>query len=252
MGEVGEIEDRNTMPIKLSVIIPAYNEEEYLPKCLAALKQARSQLPGQADVETIVVDNASTDRTAEIAKAEGARIVKEPEHHLSKIRNTGARAARGEHLLFVDADSIVHTSTLKCVVQMLENDHVIGGGGYVAYDGRRFYRFISDLLNFVVVRRGGAWGTFIYCRNDAFRSIGGFDESLYGTEELAFAKALRKEAKRTGAEFAVIREILVTASSRRLHKQIPMLAKRPFLIFNLRKNMQDPELCRKVWYDVDR
>jgi len=77
--------------MKLSVVIPAYNEEKYLPATLAALKDALESIE---DSEIIVIDNESTDATREIAESYGARIVDEHEHNIGKVRNTGANAAR--------------------------------------------------------------------------------------------------------------------------------------------------------------
>src|SRR4029078_12159401 len=85
----------------LSVIIPAFNEETCLPATLAAVGEAADGL--RCDV--ICVDNESTDRTREIALARGAVVVSESVHNIGRVRNTGARAARGDVLVFVDADT---------------------------------------------------------------------------------------------------------------------------------------------------
>ena len=94
-----------TMGIQYSVIIPAYNEENWLPQTLAGLKtaMAASDLPG----EIIVVDNNSTDRTAQIAASHGARVIFERRNQISRARNAGAGAARRGHLIFLDADTLI-------------------------------------------------------------------------------------------------------------------------------------------------
>ena len=88
--------------MEYSVIIPAFNEEELLPATLVALREAMKEInrPGQI----IVVDNNSSDATAEIAKAHGALVVFEPKNQISRARNAGAAAATGSFLVFVDAD----------------------------------------------------------------------------------------------------------------------------------------------------
>ena len=86
----------------LSVVVPAFNEEKVLPRSLAAIRTA---LAAFDDAELIVCDNNSTDRTAAIAREAGAQVVFEHVNQISRARNAGARAARGDWLLFVDADS---------------------------------------------------------------------------------------------------------------------------------------------------
>ncbi|MCX7827224.1 MAG: glycosyltransferase, partial [Verrucomicrobiae bacterium] len=95
---------------QISVIIPAYNEERYLPTTLASLRQAADCYRRErgAEIEIIVADNNSSDRTADVARQCGAdAVVREPINQISRARNAGARAARGEWLAFCDADNRV-------------------------------------------------------------------------------------------------------------------------------------------------
>lgn len=87
----------------LSVVIPAFNEGRYLPETLSSLRDAARAC--RCGLELIVVDNASADRTAEIAKAFGATLAHEPIHNIARVRNTGARHARSDVLVFIDADT---------------------------------------------------------------------------------------------------------------------------------------------------
>src|SRR5690606_31223532 len=92
--------------LKLSVVVPAYNEERLLGASLAAIREGLAAFEAAGwEAELVVCDNNSTDRTAEIARAAGARVVFEPINQISRARNTGARAGSGDWLLFVDADS---------------------------------------------------------------------------------------------------------------------------------------------------
>jgi len=91
--------------MKISIIIPAYNEEKYLASTLASLVVARDRVGG--DAEIIVVDNESTDRTAEIASSFSIRLINESVHNIGRVRNTGAAAANGDVLIFIDADTTV-------------------------------------------------------------------------------------------------------------------------------------------------
>jgi glycosyltransferase involved in cell wall biosynthesis len=89
--------------VLISVIVPAFNEETYIGKTLSSLQLAAANCG--CTVELIVVDNASTDRTSGLARSFGALVVSEARHNIGRVRNAGARIARGEVLVFVDADS---------------------------------------------------------------------------------------------------------------------------------------------------
>ncbi len=238
--------------IELSIIIPAYNEEQYLPACLTAVDRARTESGRPDAIEIIVANNASTDRTSEVAREAGATVVFEKEHRISKVKNAGARAATGSWLLFVDADTEISESAVSEVFDSMADLKIIGGGAYVRYDIGGLVAFISWILNRLFVSKGNAWGTFLFCERAAFERIGGFDETLYGTEEIAFCKAMRVEANKQGRKVRSIRKYLAVTSGRRINRQLREITRRSLILFNLKKNMQDPEVCRSVWYSDDR
>ena len=92
--------------MKISVVVPAFNEEKLLGKSLAAIRSACSAFTDLGwDWEIVVCDNNSTDRTSEIARETGATVIFEPINQISRARNRGASAATGDWLIFVDADS---------------------------------------------------------------------------------------------------------------------------------------------------
>src|SRR3989442_12568617 len=98
--------------MRFSVIIPAYNEEQYLPRLLESIEIARANYSGGPDqVEVIVADNDSTDATAEVAALYGARVVTVAKRRIAAARNGGARIAQGEILCFIVADSTLHPPT---------------------------------------------------------------------------------------------------------------------------------------------
>src|SRR5260370_32506721 len=91
--------------MKFSVIIPAYNEAEYLPRLLDSIEVARSNYSGGPEaVEVIVADNCSTDLTAEVAAARGARVVTVATRRIAAARNGGAYTAQGGGVCFLDCD----------------------------------------------------------------------------------------------------------------------------------------------------
>lgn len=238
--------------LELSIIIPAYNEEKLLPGCLAAIERARIASGRPDAVEVIVADNTSTDKTAEIARMAGATIVSEPEHRISKVRNAGARVARGRCLLFIDADTIISETAINEVLAVMSDPKMIGGGAYVKFDIGGLVAIVAWGLNHLLVTWGNAWGAFLFCDRRAFEKIEGFDETLYGTEEITFCQALRKEAKSQNRQVRSIRRYLAVTSGRRINRQLREILRRSFILINLKKNMQDQEVCRSVWYSNER
>src|SRR5215471_758411 len=114
--------------MRLSIIIPAYNEEQYLPRLLKSIEVARSNYSGGRDeIEVIVADNDSSDGTAQVAQAYGARVVHVAKRRIAAARNGGARAARGEILCFIDADSAIHPQTFDEVDRAMKSGRYIWG-----------------------------------------------------------------------------------------------------------------------------
>jgi glycosyltransferase involved in cell wall biosynthesis len=119
--------------VKVSVVVPAFNEERLLEGSLAAIRDAMAVFPQS---ELIVCDNNSTDRTAEIARAAGATVVFEPVNQIARARNRGAAGASGDWLVFVDADSYPDAALFKAALKEMRGGKCIGGGATVAFDIR--------------------------------------------------------------------------------------------------------------------
>src|SRR5262245_42148384 len=115
----------------LSFVIPAHNEEALLGETLCALRGAAEAVA--EPFEIIVVDDGSTDRTAQVARSCGAAVVAVNLRQIAAARNAGARAARGDVLVFVDADTLVPAATLAEVVRRLRRG-AVGGGARVRLD----------------------------------------------------------------------------------------------------------------------
>ena len=173
----------------ISFIIPAYNEEALLGATLATLNQSARAL-GEP-FEVIVVDDASTDRTPEIAREHGARLVQVKVRQIAAARNAGARAARGDVLVFVDADTLVPAEVLRGVRRALEAG-AIGGGARVTLEGVPLLgRPAVGLFTFCYFHLGFAAGCFIFVRREAFETAGRFDEQFFASEEVHLSRALR-------------------------------------------------------------
>src|SRR5947207_15246635 len=108
--------------MKFSVIIPAYNEELYLPRLLRSIEVARANYSGGRDeIEVIVADNDSSDATPEVSRAHGARVVHVTKRRIAAARNGGARAASGDIPGFLDAELAIHRHTFNAVDGVLES-----------------------------------------------------------------------------------------------------------------------------------
>ncbi|MGW8187968.1 MAG: glycosyltransferase family 2 protein [Desulfobacterales bacterium] len=120
-----------TLP-EYSIVVPAFNEELYLPRSLDNLRSAMATVAMSGEI--IVVDNNSTDRTNDVARRRGANVVFEAINQISRARNTGARSARGRYLIFVDADTRVSPELLQLALDRLEGKAFAGGGAAIAPD----------------------------------------------------------------------------------------------------------------------
>jgi glycosyltransferase involved in cell wall biosynthesis len=175
----------------ISFIVPAHNEEQHIGETLRAIRGA-ADAAGEA-YELIVVDDASVDRTAEIAAAAGARVESVRYRQISRTRNAGARAASGERFIFVDADTIISEAVLRAALAALDAGAVAGGAtlrmdGYVPL----YVRSLLIVTAAVMRRKNWIAGCYVFCTRQAFQAVGGFDESLFASEEIALSKALQQ------------------------------------------------------------
>ncbi|HYV06653.1 MAG TPA: glycosyltransferase [Blastocatellia bacterium] len=193
----------------ISFIIPAYNEEALIGRTLEALNQGARTL-GE-DYEIVVADDASSDSTAQIAIANGARVVRVEVRQIAATRNAGAREAKGDKLVFIDADTVVSEAVLRGAIQAM-NDGASGGGSAVNFDGKvpRYAERVHPTLVRIFRALGIACGCFLFCTRRAFEAAGGFDETLFASEEIAMSRALKRQGR-----FIVLREA-VTTSGRKL------------------------------------
>ena len=175
----------------LSFVVPAYNEELELPSTLASIHEAAQAHSGPYEV--IVVDDGSTDATAAVAEAGGARVVNIRRRQIAAARNAGAREARGDILIFVDADTRIAPNHVSGVMAALTNGYT-GGGARVAINekipfwGRVFVAVFGKL--YFAANLGA--GAFLFIRSAVFERVGGFDEGCFAGEEIYFTLAVKK------------------------------------------------------------
>lgn len=203
---------------RLSVVVPAYNEEKFLGPLLASLDAARARLKAERGVEAeiIVVDNGSTDRTAEVARAAGARVVAESKRQIAASRNAGVRAARGTVVVTCDADNRVSDNLLVRVDEEMARGDCVGGGVRIVPEESRWN---TDLLFAVFdwgARLFGVGFGVLFTDRATFDRIGGFPETVYVGEDGFFVLALRKEGRRLKKRFARVADAHIRTSLRKI------------------------------------
>ena len=189
----------------ISFIVPAYNEERLIGGTLNALDSAAQAL--NEPYELIVVDDASTDQTAAVARSLGARVVSVSHRQIAATRNSGAREAKGDIFIFVDADTLANENVVKTAVKALRQG-AVGGGASVHFDGRLPLYAKLALPSSIWLSRAArlAGGCFLFCTREAFEAVGGFDERFFCAEELVLGKALKQRGR-----FIVLREFVITS-----------------------------------------
>jgi glycosyltransferase involved in cell wall biosynthesis len=202
----------------LSVVIPAFNEEAYLGRTLDGLGRAAAFLreKGGLAAELVVVDNDSSDATADVARGFGAAVLKEAQHNVAKVRNAGARAAVGDVLVFVDADTVVPDELLWRVVEVMSEPGRLGGAVDTSYSPARLSSKLYLRCWRLVGRLAGmAQGATQFCRSDVFLELNGYDETLFMGEDVDFYWRLKRLAKRRRGSVGFIEDVRVAPSSRR-------------------------------------
>ncbi len=170
--------------MKISVVVPAFNEEKLIARSLPAIQVATAAFSARRwESEVIVCDNNSTDRTAEIARAAGATVVFEPVNQISRARNRGASAAAGDWLIFVDADSFPSRELFTEVAGVIEQGNCVGGGAVVAMDpAHGWTAALARSWNVLSRLKRWAAGSFVFCESTVFRQLGGFSQEWYAAE----------------------------------------------------------------------
>lgn len=203
----------------ISFIVPAHNEERLLGATLQAINAVAQAL--EEPCEVIVVDDGSTDRTADIGREHGAQVVAVAHRQIAATRNAGARAARGDVFIFVDADTLVHEALVRLALKALR-DGAVGGGAVVRFDGAMplYARVMVPLVVRLLQLSRLAAGCFVFCTRTAFEAVGGFDEAYFAAEELKLSQALKRQGK-----FVILREpVLSSGRKLRTHSPREMLA----------------------------
>lgn len=206
------------------------------------------------ETELIVCDNNSTDRTGELARAAGAMVVFEPLNQIARARNSGAAAASGDWLVFVDADSHPSAELFGEVADQIETGKCLAGGCTVKLDGHYpVVGMVTGLWN--CLSRCLHWmaGSFIFCEAEAFRKVGGFSNELFITEEIDLSKRLKRLARANKKRIVILHRHPLITSGRKMH----LYTAREHFLFLMKtvlrggKTFNSREACH-TWYDGRR
>jgi glycosyltransferase involved in cell wall biosynthesis len=241
---------------RFSLVIPAYNEEKYLPRLLDSIDAAREIYGGgPGAIEVIVADNASTDSTAALAASRGCRAVRIEKRVIAAARNGGARAARGEILCFVDADARIHPETFRAIEKALATGRVVGGATGVRFERRSPGIAAAYLMIMPLIWVTGIDTGVVFCRREDFEAVGGYDESLRIAEDVAFSWTLKLLGRRRGQRLVRLRRFKAVASLRKFAEYgdwhyVAMLPRTSFLFLFRRRAFL--EFIDRYWYRPSR
>jgi glycosyltransferase involved in cell wall biosynthesis len=234
----------------VSIVVPAWNEEAVIGQTVGQLRTIAAEIG--VPFEIVVVDDASTDRTAELAVAAGARVVRVEKRQIAAVRNAGAAATTAPWLVFVDADTWVPETVLRHALLELGSG-AIGGGSRVAFDGRGHPIAEGFVEAFKVIwySQELAAGCFVFARRDAFEAVGGFDERWFAGEEYWLSRALKDRGR-----FAFLREEVVSSARKvRSGLGVGMLLRMMALTTLFAIGIRQPLRSRRhlgLWYDGRR
>lgn len=241
--------------MKISIVVPAFNEEKLIERSLKSIRSAATTFSEVGwEYEIIVCDNNSSDRTGELARAQGARVIFEPVNQISRARNAGAAAANGQWLVFVDADSYPSAELFAEMVVRIQSGRCIGGGATVEFDQTGRWA-IGLICVWSCLSRWQRWmaGSFIFCEARAFQDLGGFSQELFVAEEIDFSKRLNDLAKSLGRQVIILHRHPLKTSARKIH----LYSSREHIFFLLRsilglgRTFKDRAACGP-WYDGRR
>jgi glycosyltransferase involved in cell wall biosynthesis len=241
--------------MRLSIIVPAFNEEQLILDCLNSIQESVSanSKPGFT-YEIIVVDNNSTDKTAQLATQAGATVVFEPINQIGRARNSGAAVATGDWLLFVDADSLLNVNMVADILRLIESGKYVGCGSVMHMPNLPWWgNAAMQLWTVLSITFRWASGALVVCRTDAFRDVGGFNQELFAADEIDLSQLLKKWGRKHGLKFTILTRYPLITSPRKVQLYTGREIAMQFfsVLFSPRKVLQNKKKL-PIWYDGRR
>lgn len=203
--------------ILISVVITAFNEEKYLPKCLAALK---NQKYPKDKFSITVVDNNSTDRTVQIAKKFGARVISEKKQGNTFALKRGMDEAKGEIIAVTEADTQVDKNWLWTINKIFLDSKVVGATGSMHIDAKsKITGRLIDIAYLIIMHIGvfigkpNLSGFNFAVRRQAFLKVDGINALFGMSSDVDLGVRLSKIGK-----IRMVNGLHVTTSFRRFEK----------------------------------
>lgn len=239
--------------IRVSLVIPAYNEAVLLPRLLDTVEVARSRYAwGGSAIEVIVADNGSTDQTAAIAAARGCRVASVATRMIGAARNGGAALATAPLVCFVDADMQVHPDTFNAIAAAMAEPSIAGGATGVTMERWSFgiaftYATLVPIVWLTRMDTG-----VVFCRRDDFVRVGGYSEARHFAEDVDFLWKLTRLGWSRRQRLTRLRPVKAVASVRKFDRygDWHYLTMMPMLVLGtLRARASGSRLARQYWYD---
>lgn len=238
--------------LRFSLVIPAYNEQAYLPRLLDTVDAARAAYTGgAAAIEVIVSDNASTDDTAAVAASRGCRVTRVDKRVIAAVRNAGGDAARGEIVCFVDADMRIHPQTFNEIDRALAAGRVVAGATGALPDRWSLGLIVTAALMLPLCALFRIDTGVVFCRREDFLAIGGYREHRLYAEDVAFLYDLWSLGRPRQQGLTRVLSARAIASTRKFDKygewhyfRLPFIALQGMFVEQGQQNW-----VKKYWYE---
>ena len=238
---------------RFSLVVPAYNEEELLPRLLDSVDAARERYRGGRDaIEVIVADNASTDATGDIARRRGAQVVLVEKRAIAAARNAGAVAAHGEILAFIDADSVIHPDTFNEIDRVLAG-RIVGGTTGLYLEKRSagtsltfaMLVIVGSLIRLLMAQppRTNIDAGVVFLRRADFIHIGGYREHRLFAEDAQLLWDLGRLGRQRGQRLATSSRTPAMFSTRKFDRH------GDWHYFLVPFRMFSRDFVRRYWYE---
>lgn len=202
----------------ITVVVPAFNEEKYLRHCLESLRKQNYK----SSYETIVVDNNSTDKTPQVAKEFGAKVISEKKQGYVFALKRGMDEAKGEIIAVTDADCEVAPNWLEEIAKVFKDKKIIGltGNCRLSSPSKSFEDVSHIMFHFFLVgtfrmRKPNMNGLNCAIRRDVYKRIGGIDTRFTMSPDVDLGMRLKKYGK-----VVYLKDLIVSTSARRFENRI--------------------------------